>query len=368
MSHYLNTHKILINLFVFFSLILFFNACSDSDSTSNSTSNSQSYNGPGSKWDVTLNGDDTFAITMRAQVNSPVLLTVNGTYERLTSGFLRFTVTDAEGQDAPSAGDAAWALEVPGYALLLRPIDDNGDQILPMVRAGECPTTDINANWVIVKKDSAAMADDADRDFFGQFNFDVSAGNATLPSRRALANNFQDGGEESISGGTCANGLMNIVDTVMYLTSNGGAIVHTNINNPDDGSFIFALAQKAISNITNLDGNYAGMLFDDNSSSGDKIEPVSMSCTGGTCVGTIVTDITTGAVSAETVTLNLTGTPDLLGAGLVTGTITNGTSGNLACMADINVLDSGRKIVSCVGQSPGDNSKMFNVLFVSNDS
>ena len=130
--------------------------------------------------------------------------------------------------------------------------------------------------------------------------------------------------------------------------------------------FIFALSQKAIADVANLDADYARVLFDDSMTGGQKIQPVALSCTAGICTGTIVTNVTTGATSAETVTVTLDGTPDDLGNGLITGTIASGAdTGNLACMADRDVLGSGRIMVSCVGQSPGDNGNMFNVLFTS---
>jgi len=40
------------------------------------------YNGPGSKWDVDLNDDGTFRITRRADVDSAIDLTVDGTFVR----------------------------------------------------------------------------------------------------------------------------------------------------------------------------------------------------------------------------------------------------------------------------------------------
>jgi hypothetical protein len=39
-------------------------------------------------------------------------------------------------------------------------------------------------------------------------------------------------------------------------------------------------------------------------------------------------------------------------------------TGNLACMADTDVAGTGRTIMSCVGQSPGDTAKTFNVMVV----
>ncbi len=335
---------------------------------SEGSGSAMSYNGPGSVWDVELDDGD-FTITMRENLAAEVALTITGDYVRHDSGFLVFTVGDSLGTDGPSAGDQAWAIEVPGYALLLKPMAAGSDQLIPMVSAGSCPDADFQANWVIVKKASDAAADDADRDFFGTFAYTAATGTASLPSRRALANDFQDGGAANLTGGDCAEGIMSVEDAVMYLTSNGGAIVHTGVSTPADSSFIFALTQKAIADTASLDGEYAGVLFDESSADGEKIAPVALECSAGICSGTLVTDVVTGATSPETVTVTLSGTADVLGNGLVTGTIASGAdSGNLACMADNDVLGGGRKMISCVGQSPGDNANMFNVLFVSKDA
>ena len=157
-------------------------------------------------------------------------------------------------------------------------------------------------------------------------------------------------------------------DAVMYLTSNGGAIVHTGAvtaNDETDDNVIFALGSKAISAIGNLDGNFAGVLFDEGGSSAS-ILPVTMSCASGACTANIVSDVTAGTLSGDSATLNMSGTVDAPETGFVAGTISSGGgNGSLVCMADIDVLDAGKKIVSCIGQSPGDNTKMFNVLFVS---
>jgi hypothetical protein len=36
----------------------------------------------------------------------------------------------------------------------------------------------------------------------------------------------------------------------------------------------------------------------------------------------------------------------------------------MACLADGDALGTGRKVISCVGQSPGDLARLFNVLLV----
>lgn len=343
--------------------------CGSSSSTSVSSGNSKAYNGPGSKWDVELFSNSNFSIERRNSPTDPVTTEIEGSYARYDSGFLGLTVESATGVYAPSPGDEAWALEVPGYALLLKPLD--GDQLIPMVSAGTCPSGDFDANWVIVKQRVGADAEDSDQDYFGTFSYDRSTATAELPSKRALSTGFPTVlGGSSLDGNSCSNGLM-LVGTApdiaaMYLTNTGGAIVQTNINDEDDAQFILALAQKEIGSLDQLDGDYAGMLFDESNPDGNKIAPVAMSCDTGVCTGTLVTDIETGTTSADTVTITLNGTLNFPNDGFVTGTIADSSdSGNLACMADIDANNQDKTIVSCVGQSPGDNAQMFNVIFVS---
>lgn len=334
------------------------------------------YNGPGSKWDLSMKDDGTFHIDHRPDIDSAIDYTVDGTYVRNDSGFVSLTVTGGGGADAPAAGSKAWALEVPGYAMMLKPVDS--DQLVAMVKAGECPTADFDANWVIVKQDTSggnADADNSGRDFAGTFSFDYASQTPGLPLKKALS-----AGHPSVTSGgidpgdvVCENGILNIPGAVMYLTANGGAIVHTDGGSPSDeadDSFIFGLSQKQILNASDSDGDYAGMLFDDNMPDGSKINPVALSCTSGTCTGNLVTDISTGATSADSVTVTLSGSINEIGGdsanGFMTGTISDGAgTGNMICMVDPDAVNSGKKIVSCVGQSPGNTDDMFNVLFVS---
>ena len=346
--------------------------CSDDTSTSTS----QNYNGPGSKWDLQLTDDGTFHIDHRPDVDSAIDYTVDGTYLRHASGFITLAVTGGEGADAPAAGSAAWALEAPGYAFMLKPLD--GEQLIPMVTAGECPTGNLDANWVIVKQDRTggnADANSASRDFAGTFHYDTATGVPALPVKKALSTGFPDvtGGGIDPGDVVCANGILNIPGAVMYLTANGGAIVHTDSGTPTDETddqFIFGLGQKSITNAADSDGDYAGMLFDDSMADGSKLNPVSLSCTSGSCIANLVTDVTTGAASSDSVTITLSNAVNEIGGtsanGFMTGTISDGFgTGNMICMVDTNAVGSSKKIVSCVGQSPGDVNQMFNVLFVS---
>ena len=151
-----------------------------STSTSAGQGNS-SYTGAGSKWDVDLNEDATFLIQRRDEVSSGVDLTVSGDYETLASGFLLLTVVEASGADAPQSGDTAWALELPGYALMLNTDGRTDSQLIAMVESGSCPADDFVGNWVVVKSREGALATDSDQDFFGTFDFDLNNSSAMLP-------------------------------------------------------------------------------------------------------------------------------------------------------------------------------------------
>ncbi|VAW64610.1 hypothetical protein MNBD_GAMMA08-843 [hydrothermal vent metagenome] len=361
------------------SIILASSVLSGCSSSSNSGAGSQeNYNGPGSKWDLSLTGGATGNFNIDHFQTGDLVnpdYNVKGTYIRQSSGFVTLIVTEVTnfiGTNGPLVGETAWAIEVPGYAFLLKPT--SGDQMIPMVESGSCPTADMTGNFVVVKKDLTnggdSGASDAARDFFGTFNYDFASSVTTLPELRAITSGFPSLTSDPLPAATCASGILTFTDTILYLTSNGGGIVHLGTatpNDDEDDSFLFALSQKAITNVSNLDASYAGILFDQNATVGEQIQPIALTCTSGSCTGNIVDDITTGSlVSGSLANINLIGTVDSIANGLITGTISfDSTTGNLACMADIDSLGTGKKIISCVGQSPDNNANMFNVIFVS---
>ena len=343
---------------------------SDTTATTGAVSESAAYSGPGSKWNFNLAADGTFDIERSAGVGAPVDMTVAGSYSRLDSGFMKLTVANATGTDAPTAGDVAWALEVPGYALLVKPMQANSDQMIAMVASGSCPTGDLNANWVLVKQDVGRDTSDPTADYTGTFSYNATSGVPELPSKYSITDPTTNLGSFSLISGTCANGILSFPMATLYLTDNGGAMVHTfgnDLSTEDDDNFIFALKQKAIVNVSAMDGAFVGMLFDEAGSAGNKVVPISLNCVSGTCTGANVTNIETGAVDASsTVTVELSGTVDVPETGFITGTISTSTStGQITCMIDVDVSGSGKKIGSCVGQAPDDTTKMFNVMFVS---
>lgn len=329
-----------------------FTACS------NSSSGSNSYSGPGSKWDMSFTPDGFFTTTKAADSSSAVTLTVNGTYTDLSSGFKKLTVTSVAGTDGPAVGDTAYGLEVPGYVFLMKPL--TGEQLISMVVSGTCPTGDMAANWVMVNvRDGEDVTNYA---LGGIFNLDSTTSAASLPNMySATGTNVSS---ESLGTGTCADGLMTVGTAEMFLTSSGGAIVNTNAANIASSDFVFGFAQVAVGSTANLNGDYAGVVYNDSATSGNKFMPVNLSCTGGVCTGYEVTNVETGATSTDGVTLTLTSV-DNPSTGFVLGTIQNiggGTTGNVICIFDTS---ASKTIGSCAGQDPGDTTKLFNVLLAS---
>ncbi len=298
-------------------------ACGGSDSASTAPTTATAYSGPGSKWDISLSSDNTFSVTHRDTAADPVDMTVTGSYTRQANGIVKLTVgaaVDGAGGalSSPANGDTAWALDVPGYAFMLRPMDATNDQLIPMVVSGECPTTNLNGNWVTVKTDAGTDATNTGRDFFGTFTFDSATQTGNLPSRYSLANPTSTLGANPIGNGTCSDGIMSISDGIMYLATNG-AIVRIGTDTPADSTddnFIFALGQKSITSIANLEGTYAGMLFDDNNTAGSKINPVRMVCdNAGACTAAqFDTDLTTALPGSVAFDFS-GGTPDIPSSG-----------------------------------------------------
>lgn len=326
---------------------------------------SEDYAGPGSKWDASLRDDDTFVFTRRQSAASAVDMRVEGTYVRTDLGFVVMTVATGTGSDAPSAGDRAWAVEAPGYALMLH---TDGDRFIPMIESGACPEEDVLSNWVIARHRLEADPTATDGDFFGTFEFVAATGVASLPSQYALSEGFPAvGSSGSLDAVSCADGVASVDDADMFLTTNGGAIVHTNISQPAESSVIFALAQKTATSVAALDAEYAGIAFDASAAADARVSPVILACGNGQCSGQFVTDVAAGT-TAGSFFVDLSGSINVPEPGFITGVVRNadGASGRLACAIDEDANGSGRSMLSCVGQAPGDNTRLFNLFMVSN--
>lgn len=330
-----------------------------------------SYGGPGSAYTATLSDDGTFTITHAPSVGATVTMTITGTYSRLASGFVKLTVTGSTGSGAPASGSTALGLEVPGFALLLKPAG-NESEVIPMVVAGQCPTADMTLNWMVTDKDDATSAASTSADYLGVFQYTASTNSATLPNKYALQAFTSLGSGTVGTLSTCSNGILNFTGGAMWLTSQGGALVHATGSGPTNDQVIVAMPSSTISSTTGFAGSYAGLVFDKTATdgSGNRIFPVSVSMTSPsastmTGTGTKMTDVEANTLSTDSATLTISSI-DSPQNGFMKGTISiGGSTGTMGCMAKANVVDSNKNMMFCIAQSPQNNTKMFNILLIS---
>ena len=351
---------------------------SSSSTSSSSTSSSggvaqESFVGPGSKWDLSFSGGmtGTYSVDHRPDIDSAIDFTSQGDYVLNNSGFLSVTATGGTGAAAPSVGEKTWALYVPGYAVVVKPFASytKKDQLIPLVVAGKCPTQNVNANWVVVKPNTLGTANSSSAYYVGGFTYDINSKIASLNNVKALTTNFPDVSLSLPSNQTtCSNGIMRLSVATMYLTESAGALVHVDYGTASeaDDAFMYGMSKSNIASMSETDGQYIGMLYDGSASAGSKILPIAANCTSGSCSTQLVTDTATGSTTTAPYTVTFTDV-NRIGAtiidGFITGTITNGAStGNMLCMAD---KTGTKKMVSCVSQTPGSLTNMFNVLLVS---
>jgi hypothetical protein len=273
------------------------------------------------------------------------------------------TVTDAEGTDAPEAGESAWAVEIDGYALFLKPDDSPDGNFIAMVDAGSCPSDDFLGNWVVVKTRVGADATDPEQDYFGSFLYTAADSSAQLPGRYAISDQFPSlGVNNDIGTGSCVDGIMEVDDDAMYLTANGGALVHTNQSDEDEANIIFAMPQQSLTAMDTLDGEYVGLLFDQSPSNEAFVQPVLATCSAGICSAGLYDTIESTTAHTD-FTVNLTGTMDMPEPGFITGTITaDNEVGIIACLVNTDLGTDAMTLMSCVGQAPGNPSQMFNLI------
>ncbi len=353
-------------VFVFSALILFVvtSACGGTSTAGgdDGKTGTVNYAGPGSVRKMVIdNAAGTAIYTESADVNSAPTLTVNATFVRQASEFIKFTVTSATGTGAPTAGTLVYGFEIPSMALLLKPMDGQGDNIIPLVVAGECPSGTFEANWIKLRSRTDADASlscnvSGGRDWFGTFKYE----NATpsLPAQYSLATNYDKCTTSTgLTGatGTCSNGILDITEedgtlSRLFLTAAGGAIVQTNALSETDQEHVVGFPQQTVA-IADLAGEYYGLVFTTFPESGDDVFPV-----GGTIAGSTMTGYEinpdTGVKTGSEITFDLeTANSPSTGFIKVTAHI-DGGSQKMICQAAINVGPSANKknILNCISQ------------------
>ena len=363
------TFTLTIKRFLLTFIALFFISCSD-------TKDGTVYNyiGPGSEWSISLDsGTENF--TIEEAVSG---LVVNGTYSVLDSGFTLLTVSSASGPDAPSAGDQAYGIEIPGYVFLLKPLGDDSE-IISMVAAGSCPTEDFSANWMITSTDSDSTFLDncsggSNLDAVGTFSYTHSTTSGTLPNKYDVCGDTV-GVPFDVGTITCSGGKASISsdpDVTMYMTQSGGMLVNFDSTLSDNNQIIIAIPNDAISNASVLNGSYKGFVVADNNISSSSFFGF-MKATFDSTTNTIRFD-EVNADTGETITTHsANGTFTIVGIdnpsnGFIKGTFeldTDLSPHRAMCIAKNNIYSTGKDVLFCVGENPSDKDHMFNLVFVS---
>lgn len=351
--------KMFINFFVFAALLM---SCTKKVT---STYPTFSYQGSGSEWDWSLNKDGSFSAK---ELTTNV--SIYGTYERLESGFVKMTVEAASGPEAPKQGDEAYALEVPGVALLVKPVLSFEDEIITLVASGTCPDQDFTGNWIFTQYNPNINLNRNDHDAFGTFQWNNDESYGILPSKYSLAGYTHLGANLSPMSGICDKGVITIQDredaVKMYLTAMGGALVKME----DSGEGVLAMPAQKIESQKLFAGKYAGLLFNDSiTERTQKIVVLEAEINAEGSSVTVKSLSNLSPIEYDNKILGKSSIDEINSPsnGFIKVTITgqDGKTGKAACMAGINVKETGKNVVFCIGQAPGENSKAFNLLLVS---
>lgn len=325
------------------------------------------YSAPGSNWQYDFHDNGTYAISRSDAPGLTNDLSVSGDYQTTNSGFVSMSVGSSSGTDAPSVDSQMWALEVPGFALVLSPVSTSDDRFLPMVSGGQCPGTDFSNNWITVRALPSADSTSASGSYFGSMSYRHTDGSTNLSTQFALTNGNPDQGEMALGNGYCRDGIVATSTSDIYLAVEGSATIRANVDDTVE-SMIFSLPKTTIGSISSFDGTYAGVLSDDGADLNNKVSPVIVTCNSGICSGDIVSDIDAGTMAGQPFVVDLSGSINVPGPGLTTGQLQlGGSNGNVGCMVDADLTGNGSRMISCAGQSPTRDYRLFNLILTSND-
>lgn len=354
-------------------------SCGQDDESSTTSSSTTTYNGPGSEWTMSISGT-TYTISMTDGSDS---LSVTTTGSDLTSGHKKLTVTSATAAgsaSAPSTGDVAHAVEVPGVAFLLKPMDPDAETIA-MVSSGTCPTSDFNANWVIGGRDysvsSNSTATNTSKDWLGDISWNTTTGDATFSSQYNMETTTDLLGTDQVQTiGTCSDGTVSTSSIKVYFTTAGVAIVTTNKDSADESNII-AVPQITLSSMSDLYGDYKGFYYEDLASPASYAASGTFALSSGTTANLTVnklsgsdldTSTSFGTVSFDTSTgINSPANGFIRGAFGTCSANGSGSDGSceVSCAAATNVNSSGKVLLYCIGQHPSDEDRRVTMLFVS---
>jgi hypothetical protein len=233
------------------------------DPTELSSVHTATYVGPGSAWIWDLKADGTAHVEHRPTVDAAADMTVEATYETLSTGFYKFTVTSAAGDNAPAVDSKAYGFAVPGVILMVKPMEE-GSNIMMMPAVGTCPTATFDVNWVQVETADQSVEDLTTKAWWG---------NASIPTSGALTgSDFILDGTPASTGRTfatvnsCTDGIISITSDIegtgfVTMTAAGVGLVET--QDADKTNAIIAVPQDSSITTSAMNGKeFVGLVFD----------------------------------------------------------------------------------------------------------
>lgn len=381
-----------ISLAVISALSMGFSGC---DSSSNNDpqdpppggGTTKSYNGAGSRWELSFKSDKT-AIIKERDSN----LEINATYENLSSGFKKITVVSSSDTSKANVGDVTYGFELPDYMFPFVAFNEN--KLLPtVINNGECPNT-VEHNCIVSFAKSNTQSDGSAGSFdswgtFGHYEYDTDQNytHVSVFDRNGNStNNMSFDG--SITSG-CVNGKYydpngdptdpERASTTAYFSKNGGIIWQQNgldanyqsgYNHHDRIENDFMIPKEPnLNSISQIDGTYIGYVISGNGHSSINYSntPVNVTADNGVLTITEVTNLTDGTLgtsSIGTITLNteVNGTKGLWRGNIQTS---QGTEG-IGCAIDLNAGGSNKNIIICGGMNPdGTLKSLYSAILVS---
>lgn len=318
----------------------------------------RSYQGPGSRWEATINQANFTFVAYASSTATDAQLTVTGTTTlNPTNLFRTFTVVSAVGSLSPSPGDQAIGLEIPGTALFLRTIDSPTPLVLV---DSACPTASVTANWVITKprlEEGTFKPENFASDGAGTVVYSSSDQAITVVAAGITDGILSVTDAKTISlTSACANGVANNVSGSdvfdLYFTAAGNAVVKF----PEAiGSQIIVALPRPANQISTSDlaGTYSVLVYQggENPSLTDAtLDPAQIVFAGGVGTITTLTDVANNTLSsAQLGTLTAMSTTDdaasALPNGMVRFTLDGGLTGQVTCAASTGTP----KVLACHG-------------------
>lgn len=342
---------------------VFVTACS-SGGGSSSSGGTTTYLGtqsPGDVWTWTLDSsNNSFSAT-----NTTLSNTYSGTYTTLSSGFLKLSVTASSDPGViatPAVPVIAYAFEVPGTALIVKPAGTDSDVIVATAQ-GACPTADASYNWTVMP---SATWDSTSEVAYGVTSSTVTGTNFDFAHNLFLL----DGtlmAATSDAGFTCVDGMMTLTGDplIIGLTPSGFLIGD---NGPNAGGFMGMTAPAANVDIstTALAGkDFRGVLFKNgstgndttliwarpNSTMGDQLD-------GGSYVSD---DVEAGVENKEvTVTFGAQANPGVVNAVLTPDDLTTPAENFTVVINEIN----GKYFIFGISTVEGNTNEPYNLILM----